>query len=1001
MNKSLYFLFILLTSFSCLAQLEERCFSTASIFLDSGDPSSMFYNDRTWNHEYLEKAVEAKIDPNGCLFQILEMAAQDEQSSYIIMNELSLEDLMLEAQTGLEHIKICENFSPLAMEDDFLYFISKVERELIQTLPKPKVKAPTGSKMCTDGLACMDKIKLAQISAQLAQLDSKDELTAKSADKVIADMLKNASDDERTRVMKALAIQAMENTIPPQEVKTLAYMHRLAKDTFDEMADMQSKADECVAANQKVQDGASFKSVDSWSSLGHNLSAPFYQAYKIGEAVTVDPKKIDWAKACLEYAEKKSIFAESIEDYLSQNELEEDKKVAIKSYYEQAAKGLSDHLVAEIGETHQSIDQVRKGALIGASGVFVAGLSVAAIAASPVLLPTIAASGGTGLITSLISGGSAVGTGAALAVEGAAIAALTEFVKPLVMVAAQNPDLRISTYCELFDQYSSVSGSNIVWNTGRAAVMSVAFGGGIGAAVAKGGRWAQAGMLGGGGMMAYGAYGMYSSHEQRASALDKLKPLLKDEKQRQCLDHAKTVANAQTAFDVAAFAAELVGPMGIEAIRGKSKSTPDVYANNHPAVKPDTSPSGARQRYRNPNLQEARTPVVSEGLLTNVTPEAVGKMDTVVKQQLIDMEIEPRVDTEMLSGFQLYSGLGGYSNNYRIRADNLPPVNNSATGPDAIALFHPEMADRIKFLEDNGYHLVVDSGIGSMKNSAKNSDGSEMGIGAYKWEPYPDGDHKVIALLPDSTWSTFEHEFQHVKFQKEYLDKVKPVETDVSNWGKYLSEPFKSALPKMLEENPSLVMDDRELMREIWELKRRGHGETGIDETLATRKERELMLEQGYGQIVNVETQLSRLRTAEYGIDHRVTEYENLVLELTKTGEEPTAQQTESYIKDRDKLAQIQTSIRPSLQRLKGSMNGDGTWKQAIDDRITLGKSVVVHLSRDESTKRGVAAAGVSAVSASAAAISGLYYHEELMKFVVTYKDGLTMEFDPKDFVED
>ena len=567
--------------------LQLRCYPTASIFLESGqlpDPYRLNesylddFQQRVWRYDYFEKAIEGKVDPNGCLHQIIALAIEDEAESPFMLTpgQYDLQEIELQMQEEqLEVIPICHAPYPEMMESEFLYFVDKVQSNLSVSMQPPKSTAreplrKKSSSMCTEGLTCMEKIKVAQITAQLTQLDSQGELNEKKANEVIESVLAGSGDSGKVRIKKALALRAMEQIVPPEELNTLTYMHRVSKQTFGEMSEMQAMADKCIEANQKVQNKASFKHLDSWSNLLHNIKAPLYQGYKAGEAIKEgyfgDLRNLDWAKPCLDYVDKKKNFSQAIEKYMINNELDRDpimnsiKQNQILEYYQKAQKSLDQHISIELNETHQSIDQFRKPLLAASSAIFAVGLTAAAVAASPVLLPTITAAGGAGIITNVIAGSGAVATGGKLALGGAAATAVAEFVRPLFMVAIQNPDLRISAYCELIDQYSNTSGLNLIGKSAAGAGGAVVLGGGLGLVVAKANLSAIVGVKLAAGAAGYGAYGIYQSHQERSDALEELRPFIKIEKDLACLDVAKNSVTGETAFDVSAFALEMVGP---------------------------------------------------------------------------------------------------------------------------------------------------------------------------------------------------------------------------------------------------------------------------------------------------------------------------------------------------------------------------------------------------------------------------------------------------------
>jgi hypothetical protein len=145
------------------------------------------------------------------------------------------------------------------------------------------------------------------------------------------------------------------------------------------------------------------------------------------------------------------------------------------------------------------------------------------------------------------------------------------------------------------------------------------------------------------------------------------------------------------------------------------------------------------------------------------------------------------------------------------------PKPMTDTSPNSIALTHPEMADYLKKVKAAGYQVVIDTSLPYTGASA-----------------YFDKNLKVIAIRPNSTWSTFRHEYEHLEFY-ETVAKDKRVEKMIllRAHGKNLSEALPSSVVQSI---------GKEKLEKIQALIDRGVTPTGaIDESLAYGKELELL----------------------------------------------------------------------------------------------------------------------------------------------------------------
>ena len=1150
-----------------------------------------------WDIELIADAVAAKVDLNGCFNEILQTAMEDAHLASAETQE-TLTELIQDYQEQSSDFMVF-SLCPYAHSPMRPQLISEIEqvRFALQTQVRaaiiPAPKAYSQDLSCQDELNCMEKIIISQISADLAEVDKalaageiSPEMAAHRADEIVSSRLADVGDSSRGKILKSLALTSLNNMAPPEEIETLAFMKNMAKSLAPQLEKMQAAADRCQESNVYVQESSNLRWPSSLSDVGHDLYAPAYQIYKLGEVLVGNLEEIDWAKHCLAFGDARIEYDSAVSKYLRDHPQLNSKMVhspgtaqtqsraqVVAKMFLDTADHLGQVLIAELEKTHSAVDQSRKVAMIGAGGVFVAGLSAAAIAASPLILPSLVAAGGTGTITSILAGTGTAANVTGLALNGAAITVFSEYLKPLVLVAAQDPNLRSSALCESFDRYYKASGMGLVLSAPQGGIVTAAMGGPIGAMLVKGGNWAKLGVLAAGGALTYGGYDIYSSQSARSEALKKLRPYVKNADDRACLDSAVSLSSSETSFDVVAFAVNLLGPLGLEAIKIKmskptlstrapggsslsehplaehpqpepiaerasqpESSTPHIEAvvpkknlakfidwdkltpselsemvlnNEWPfatkyvgdsdiAVAIDFIPDQVKIEFQqklkflkslkedleiskspellalidkriwaemksfqsltefmvdkvmkdgNPvfligamvhEISEFRKPFpekfaldfyaeLQQGFLTTrslanhpypsieigeatrltvtpeqlsavdritasvdssfeskaisfndvamrehleqrpitgipkifeVTPKKVADGDLEVRAKLKAMGIEPKVDPHSQSGFSRATNIDGYSNNYMIRADELPPPKATSKALDP-ALTNPKMKAAIEDMERRGIHLVVDSSMSVLKNPV--GDGS---TGAYFLDQ--GAGQGVIALRPESSWRTFIHEYTHSIFNSDYVGHMKDRALTPRAWDGYLNLPFKQALAQMKLEAPELVLKNEKLMREIFELKQKGYGQRAIDETLATRREQELLASEHYLPILNYDAQISSLSAKRYGIQHRISDLESLQLDLQDQGSDLNSTQMASLASDRLALARLENweiplvklLHRPTEQQVVAASVGAGLMGSAL-----------------------IATAGGGAV----------YYNQEIAEYIMTFKDGRSL----------
>jgi hypothetical protein len=172
-----------------------------------------------------------------------------------------------------------------------------------------------------------------------------------------------------------------------------------------------------------------------------------------------------------------------------------------------------------------------------------------------------------------------------------------------------------------------------------------------------------------------------------------------------------------------------------------------------------------------------------------------------------------------------------------LRVDTLPGKKGPAKFSTP-ALLHPEMAAYKAKIEEMGYRLVVDTSI------------QFTGTGGYLWES-----ERTLAILPDSDWATFAHEFQHLEFAH-YLEKGFGQTASNVKRGYSLS----SLLPAELRQTLGSAR-----IKRLEALIRRELPEMAINETLSVEAELKTM---GFRRF----TPLARARHAKnYALRHQIT----------------------------------------------------------------------------------------------------------------------------------
>lgn len=615
---------------SAFATVSPNCATTASLYLKRGTLTGLV-SERTWDFQNIARTLRARIDPNNCMREILTTAVgeateywqgvyaeyncrapssehynippcrgsdnfTDAESNLLYLSSIQT---LYETQAASESLALCgENLEVMRaslleqLEGVHAFVASEFGALDLDLAPSDRFNGDP----CLASLTCMERLQYSAIAAELAQLEASGSLTESSARSLIEGQLAPLGPAARTKIMKALVSHSMRQSAPPQELETLLYLRQGSAFLAPELQEFRDAAQAFQELNDQMQEGA---------NTGRIWERAWYQVSTTYELVTSNVEELELYRRAIDVRRAAEAVTQKLETFsLTQAAVPENTKSTIRDYFQTEINNVRQQLTAELAVTHQSIDQTRKVVMIGASGVFVAGLSVAAIAASPIILPALTASGGTGLITSVLAGTGVVATGANLALGGAAITASTSLVSRAANLVFQDPSNRNSVYCQALEQEMQEGGMTLISNTGTGAVMSAAFGGGIGAMIARGGNWAKAGGVIAAGALGYGGRQLYTSHTARHDALERLRPYLSSDSDRACLDSAMTMANGQTAFDVGVFALDLVGPIGLHVVSGKIRPAPQDVAAPSSTVR---RPAGAVvSQYRARLMQEVQ-----------------------------------------------------------------------------------------------------------------------------------------------------------------------------------------------------------------------------------------------------------------------------------------------------------------------------------------------------------------------------------------------------------
>lgn len=142
----------------------------------------------------------------------------------------------------------------------------------------------------------------------------------------------------------------------------------------------------------------------------------------------------------------------------------------------------------------------------------------------------------------------------------------------------------------------------------------------------------------------------------------------------------------------------------------------------------------------------------------------------------------------------------------------LPPASKNGNF-DSNAFEHPQMAEYHSKLKAMGYKLVVDS---SLPFSNANN---------YFWQ-----ETKVVALRPNSTWSSFIHEFQHAEFES----LISLNFSEIQSLAKKGGEEIAPMLAKTFDYDPVRA-------KKLVQLIRMGLPEIAVDESLSVTEQLALM----------------------------------------------------------------------------------------------------------------------------------------------------------------
>lgn len=191
---------------------------------------------------------------------------------------------------------------------------------------------------------------------------------------------------------------------------------------------------------------------------------------------------------------------------------------------------------------------------------------------------------------------------------------------------------------------------------------------------------------------------------------------------------------------------------------------------------------------------------------------------------------------------------------YQVRARDLTQAGKTKD-PLESAFMHEKLPEYLKQMEEDGYRLVVDSSLPISR------------MGGY-FSPAK----KVIALRPESKWITFAHEYQHYEFDQAMKQLKSHVALDT---GIEVQDLDMNAILLVSKRDPNAFAaftKQHPKIQEVFDLYSRTQlTELGLNETLAVRREIELLEKRGY-------TRLSSkvVHARKYALDHQINEIKKL-----------------------------------------------------------------------------------------------------------------------------
>lgn len=227
--------------------------------------------------------------------------------------------------------------------------------------------------------------------------------------------------------------------------------------------------------------------------------------------------------------------------------------------------------------------------------------------------------------------------------------------------------------------------------------------------------------------------------------------------------------------------------------------------------------------------------------------------------------------TEIDKGFNPYSKPIDPSvkiNGYEITPQDLP-LTKGTSKPFTTALKHPEMRDLLTDINKSGYKLAIDPSIKGSSTAA-----------------YFDYDKKVIGILPSTSWSTFIHEYEHLKFSTAINKLLDLCSANDVSWLDVLEG-------KSLVKEFAALESDQPILTETAELAKK-HGLTSmkelrsntlvivdyellaIDETLAVRRQIELLKSFHY---YNPNNAINYVANRQYALKNQISEYKRVIKE--------------------------------------------------------------------------------------------------------------------------